>query len=163
MSIGTRSDAHWQANTADDAAYSDVGVAEFALPRPMVVFGLSVAKRSLILEDLYGDVEDLLVRYGVLVGRLRREWWLRDGEVEMLAALAAERRRLDLEAVTKLGGKNQMLFLLGLETVADFLSSREGLGAFEPIRDKPAFRAYLEGLDDATLTTSTDDGGGVRA
>ena len=116
-------------------------------PLPLVAHGLAPHDRAAWLCALYPRIGELHDRYATLQGRVRAEWWLRDAEVEMLAALCAHRASLDEQAVNAESAKEQILFLFLLEQIATFLTSSEGSGAFDPGRDERTFSAHIAQLE----------------
>ncbi len=90
-------------------------------------------------KDLWLDVCLLRDRYLLPVRSL---WWENPVQVETLAAFSAWVDRYDSGEWDDPPGKLALLY--DLERVAALL--REGLGPFDPERDRPEFERYLAGV-----------------
>jgi hypothetical protein len=111
---------------------------------PLVLFGSPAEERAAALYLLYPRVCELHERYAQLQGRLRAAWWERDAEIELLAALCAQRALLDARALQPESASEQIDFLLALPLIAEQLTQSSGSGAFDPQRDRARFLAWLE-------------------
>ncbi len=111
---------------------------------PLVVFEGDAEERAAALYVLYPLVCKLHARYAQLQGRIRAAWWERDGEIELLAALCAQRALLDARARSPESAADQLGFLLALPAIAEHLTQSHGAGSFDPERDRPAFQEWLQ-------------------
>jgi hypothetical protein len=111
---------------------------------PLVLHGLDLEERAAALYVLYPLVCDLHGRYAQLQGRIRAAWWEREDEIELLAALCAQRALLDARAHQRESAADQLGFLLALPAIADHLTQSHGAGSFDPERDHAIFLEWLE-------------------